>query len=93
MTLMTPQLKADLLSRAAEAPPMAPRTSPKAADASAASVRSPARDMLEALEDGLAAPAPLPCEERWSPRLVTISVIVFCGAFWAGAGVLLSRLF
>jgi len=51
------------------------------------------KEVIEALEGGLSEPAPLPCEARWSPRLVTLSVLVFCGGFWVGAGVLLSRLF
>ncbi len=93
MTLMIPQPQADLRFESAEAAAPAARTAPKPADAHAVSVRSPARDMIEALEGGLSEPAPLPCEARWSPRLVTLSVLVFCGGFWIGAGVLLSRLF
>ena len=38
-------------------------------------------------------PDPYAGEPKWAAWKVTIAVIVFCGAFWAGIGYLLSRLF
>lgn len=38
-------------------------------------------------------PDPLADEPKWPAWKVTIAVIVFCSAFWAGVGYLVSRLF
>jgi hypothetical protein len=38
-------------------------------------------------------PDPLADERKWPAWKVTIAVIVFCSAFWAGIGYLVSRLF
>jgi hypothetical protein len=38
-------------------------------------------------------PDPYVDEPKWPAWKVTIAVIVFCSAFWAGVGYLVSRLF
>ena len=38
-------------------------------------------------------PDPLADEPKWPAWKVTVAVIVFCSAFWAGVGYLVSRLF
>ena len=38
-------------------------------------------------------PDPYADEPKWPAWKVTIAVIVFCSAFWAGVGYLFSRLF
>jgi hypothetical protein len=38
-------------------------------------------------------PDPLAGEPKWPAWKVTVAMIVFCSAFWAGIGYLISRLF
>lgn len=54
---------------------------------------NPGKDVLAQVEDQPPLPDPYADQTKWPAWKVTVAVVAFCGAFWAGVGYLVLKLF